>query len=185
MAGPVPDARLAEMEQAPRLDVSRPSGLRLAAFALSAAGALIIGVGCFLPWVTYGIRFPGDTPTVVPGSDDVAGRIALLCAALILLAVVGSRLLAPWYRRPLGIVLTAAGVVTVAVTTWFVVTVADRYAAIQPIPGQASSPIESYVNVGPGAWVVIAGGLLAIAGGILTLRWADLIMHNPGPLPPH
>ena len=33
---------------------------------------------------------------------------------------------------------------------------------------------------GPGPWVVIIGGVVAIAGGVLTLRWAAAI-GSPAP----
>jgi len=42
------------MEAAPRMDTSRPSNLRLAAFALTSLGALVIGIGSILTWVTVG-----------------------------------------------------------------------------------------------------------------------------------
>ena len=45
--------------------------------------------------------------------------------------------------------------------------------------------LGGYTHVGPGPWVVIAGGVLAIVGGILTFRWATRVMMNPEPLPPH
>ena len=179
------DATLAAMESAPSFDASRPSNLRLAAFAFTAVGALLLGLGSIMTWVTYGIRFPGDVPTVVPGTDDVAGRIVLVCAALVLVAVIASRVISVRGRRLLALSITVAGGAAVGVSVWFVVTVADRYAAIQADPGRTSAPVASYADLGPGPWVAIVGGLLALAGGILTYRWATRVMRNPGPLPPH
>ena len=172
------------MEIAPRFDASRPSSLRLTAFALTAAGALLMGVGSLLTWVTYGIHDP-DVSTVVPGTDDVAGRIVLACAVILLLAVIGSRMIGPRRRRLLAGLATGAGFVAAAAGIWFVMTVTDRYAAITGGPGQSSGAVESYVDIGPGPWLAIAGGILAVAGGILTLRWVNELARNPQPLPPH
>jgi hypothetical protein len=65
------------VESAPRLDASRPSNLRLAAFALTALGALVMGVGSLLTWVTVGFADQLSLQTSSPGTDLAAGLITL------------------------------------------------------------------------------------------------------------
>jgi Tryptophan-associated transmembrane protein (Trp_oprn_chp) len=199
------DATLAAMESAPSLDASRPSNLRLAAFALTAAGALLMGVGSVLTWVTVGLRDQLSVQTVSPGTDLSAGIITLLCAVVILVLLIVSRLIVGPAGRGIALVIIVAAAGSTALAAWFVATAADHYSPIDDeqlvnslaqVLGKSADEIRTalasvidqlggYTTVGPGPWVVIVGGLLALAGGILTYRWATRVMRNPGPLPPH
>jgi len=64
-----------DMEAEPRMDASAPSPLRLAGFGLTALGALVIGVGVVLTWVSVGLSSSqGNVPT--QGIDTNQGKIA-------------------------------------------------------------------------------------------------------------
>lgn len=199
------DATLAAMESAPSFDASGPSNLRLAAFALTAVGALLMGVGSFLTWVTIGFRDGLSVQTVTPGTDMSVGIITLLCAVVILVLIIVSRLIVGPAGRGIALVIIVAAAGSTALAAWFVATAADHYSPIDDeqlvnslaqVLGKSADEIRTalasvidqlggYTSVGPGPWVVIVGGLLALAGGILTYRWVTRVMRNPGPLPPH
>jgi len=186
------------MEAEPRLDTSAPSSLRLAAFVLTAVGALVMGVGSLLTWVTVGIADAIGIQSVSPGTDLAAGLVTLVSAVVILVLVVMSRLVGDGARRILAAVVILMGSLAALLAAWFVKAAPDYYS---PVDDQAlintiatatgKSPDEvktalaqvidqlgGYTHVGRGPWVVIVGGVLVIAGGILTLRWARAI--EPG-----
>jgi len=183
------------MEAEPRLDASAPSSLRLAAFVLTAVGALVIGVGSLLTWVTVGIADAIGIQSVSPGTDLAAGLVTLVSAVVILVLVVMSRLVGDGARRILAAVVILMGSLAALLAAWFVKAAPDYYS---PVDDQAlintiatatgKSPDEvktalaqvidqlgGYTHVGRGPWVVIVGGVLVVAGGILTLRWARAI----------
>jgi hypothetical protein len=187
-------ATLPRMETAPRMDTSRPSNLRLAAFALTAIGALVIGVGSILTWVTVGFADPHLAALTSPtkGTDITDGKIALGCAVVTLLLVVASRLVSDTVRAVMaGIVVVAGGLAT-AVAAMFIRSASTKYtpidsegliARIAAYLGKTPDEIRAafagvadklgpYTNVGAGPWVVVVGGVMVVVGGVLTVRWA-------------
>jgi hypothetical protein len=118
------------VETAPRLDASRPSNLRFAAFALTAVGALLMGIGSVLTWVTVGFSDPLSIRTVSPGTDLSAGLVALIAAVVILVLVIMSRVIAGPARRAMAVVIIAAATISTALTAWFVVAAPDHYSPI-------------------------------------------------------
>ncbi len=182
------------MEATPQMDTSRPSNLRLAAFALTASGALVIGVGSILTWVTVGFADPSlaALTSLTKGTDIADGKIALGCAVATLLLVVVSRVVSDTVRAVMaGIVVVAGGLAT-AVAAVFIRSAPTNYtpidseglvARIAAYLGKTPDEIRAalagvsdklgpYTNVGAGPWVVVIGGLMVIAGGVLTVRWA-------------
>jgi hypothetical protein len=143
--------------------------------------------------------------TVSPGTDLGVGLIALISAVVILVLVIMSRVIIGPARRAMAVVIIAAAALSTALAIWFLLTAADHYSPVDndqlvnqvaQVTGKTVEEVRSalasvvdqlggYTHVGPGAWFVIAGGVLAVVGGILTLRWANRITNNPGPLPPH
>jgi Tryptophan-associated transmembrane protein (Trp_oprn_chp) len=192
------------METAPRLDASRPSNLRLIAFALTAIGALVMGIGSVLTWVTVGFADAITLQTASPGTDLGAGLITLVCAVVVLVLIIVSRLVSSRARRVIAVVVIAAAAVSTALAAWFALSAADHYSPVQDetlvnelaqATGKTAEQMRSalaqvvdqlggYTHVGIGPWVAVLGGLAAIAGGILTLRWANRI-SEPAELPPH
>jgi hypothetical protein len=190
------------MEAEPRLDASPPSNLRLTAFALTAGGALVMGVGSLLTWVTVGIADQLSVQTVSPGTDLAAGLFTLVSAVVILVLVVMSRLVGDGARRILAGVVILLGALSALLAAWFVKAAPDYYSpiddqklidAIASATGRSPDQVRAalatvidqlggFTHVGPGPWVVIVGGALAIAGGVLTLRWAKAI-GSPSPTP--
>jgi hypothetical protein len=160
-------------ESEPRLDVSRPSGLRAAGFLLTVIGASLIGVGAMAVWLTVGI--PNESAhTSIRGTDLSDGRVVLVCALLILVTVVVSRLVSGRRRELLGALALVAGLLAVAIAAAFLAGGSDRSAVVQTlgIPKEMWARFGVFRDLGPGANLVLSGGLLSIAGAVLTLRWA-------------
>ena len=182
------------MEAAPRMDTSRPSNLRLAAFALTALGALVIGIGSILTWVTVGFSDQNlaALTSATRGTDVRDGKIALGCAIATLILVIASRLVSDTVRAVLaGVVIVAGGLAT-AVAAMFIRSAPTDYppidsealvakiaAYLQKTPDEirgalagVADKLGPYTHVGPGPWVTLAGGVMVVVGGILTVRWA-------------
>lgn len=181
-------------EPAPQMDASRPSNLRLIAFALTAIGALAIGVGSVLTWVSAGFTLPAlsGLTSVTKGLDTNEGKIALGCAVAALILVVVSRVVSDAARAVLAGVMVVVGASAAVVGAMFISSASTNYSPIdndsivnrlavelQHSPDEVraalntvSSQLGPYTTVGAGPWIVIAGGIMVAAGGILTVRWA-------------
>jgi hypothetical protein len=114
----------------PRLDASRPSNLRLAGFALTAGGALLMGIGSVLTWVTVGIADQFSVQTVSPGTDLSGGVITLVCAVVVLVLVVVSRFVPGTVRRWISVVVIVAGAVASAVAGYFIWAAPTHYSPV-------------------------------------------------------
>jgi len=182
------------MEDAPQMDASRPSNLRLAAFALTAIGALVIGVGSILTWVTVGFSQQelAALTSATKGTDITDGKVALGCAVVTLILVIVSRVVSDTARAVIsGIVVVAGGAAT-AVALLFISSAPTKYTPIDSealvtkiaaLIGKSPDAVRSalaavadklgpYTDVAAGPWVVVAGGLMVMVGGVLTVRWA-------------
>jgi hypothetical protein len=169
--------------------------LRLAAFATTAAGALLMGLGSLLTWVTIGFRDEISIQTISPGTDLAAGLFTLIAAVVVLVLLIVSRAVADGVRRIIAVVIVALGVAATALAAWFLLSAADHYSpvdddrlvnalaqvthkTIEEVRTALASVIDQlggYTHVGPGPWVAVAGGVLVIAGGALTLVWAGRV----------
>src|SRR5262245_23974805 len=111
------DGTLPRMEAAPQMDASRPSNLRLVAFVLTAVGALAIGVGSVLTWVSAGFTQPqlAGLTSVTKGLDTTEGKVALGCAVAALIIVVISRVVSDAARAVLAGVLVVVGALAAVV----------------------------------------------------------------------
>ena len=161
------DAHPSELE--PSFWVSRTSG-----FVVASVGALLMGVGATVTWITVGIP---DEPahTAIRGTDLTDGVVVLLCAIVTLAGVVATRIAASRSaRRALGAMVAIAGLVAGAIGTAFLVGGKDREAVIKAlgIPRDLWSQFGAFRDLGPGAYLVVIGGLMGIVGGILTMAWA-------------
>jgi hypothetical protein len=173
------------MEAEPRMDASAPSPLRLAGFGLTALGALVIGVGVVLTWVSVGLSSSqGNVPT--QGIDTTQGKIALGCAVVTLILIIVSRITSDAARAVLVGVVVALGAFATGAAAMFIRSAPTNYnpandpaivAQLAALFGQTPDQIRAalsaeVVTVGPGAWIVMVGGLTVIMGGVLTVRWA-------------
>jgi hypothetical protein len=176
----------------PRLNASRPSNLRLAAFALTAGGALLMGIGSLVTWVTVGIADQLAVQTVTPGTDLSGGLITLVCAVVVLVLVVVSRFVTGTMRRVLSIVVIAAGVLAAAVAGYFIWAAPTHYSPVdddnlvtalanangrsmdevRAALAQVVDQLGGYTHIGPGPWIVLIGSVLVVVGGVLTLQWS-------------
>jgi hypothetical protein len=182
------------MEPAPQMDTSRPSNLRLVAFVLIAVGALAIGVGSVLTWVTAGFtqQALAGLTSVTKGIDTNEGKVALGCAVAALILVLVSRIVSDTARAVLAGVMVVVGALAAVVGAIFISSASTKYSPIdsesiidrlaaqlrQP-PDQVraalatvSSQLGPYTKVSAGPWVVMAGGVAVAVGGVLTVRWA-------------
>jgi hypothetical protein len=182
LVGAGPDATLARVEETPpRLDASRPSVLRAAGFLCTVVGALAIGVGAVGVWVTLGI--PNESAhTSIRGTDLVDGRLSLACAVILLVAVVGSRFArSRRFRRLLGGIGLLVGVVSAVTAAAFLMRVDDRSAVVEAlgIPREFWIRFGVFRVLGPGVFLVLCGGSLAVVGAALTLSWAGRAPEAP------
>ena len=177
------------------MDASPTSPLRLAGFLLVALGALLVGIGSVLLWMTVGMK--GDTSGVltskIPGVDLSQGKVTLAIAILSLIGVLLVRAVrSARARRAISVGLIVAGLVAAGVAGAMIVTGASRYesqavdvvtsavaqalgkpeAEVRPIVQAAKDQVGVVASVGVGPWLTLLGGLLAAAGGALTLAWA-------------
>jgi hypothetical protein len=182
------------MEPFPTLDTSRPSPLRLAGFFLTVLGALLAGIGATMTWVTVGIEAADELDSVTKGVDIWDGRVVLACAVVMLLSVLGTRIVSSdGGRRTFASIVIAAGFVSLAVATAFVMTATTRFdpveddqlvSAIAEASGVSADQVRAslddtlaelgtFTQVGPGPYLAIAGGLAGVIGGVLVLSWAN------------
>lgn len=191
---PEPNTEPADTEAAPRMDASRPSSLRLIAFVLTAVGALAIGVGSVLTWVSAGFTQPelAQLTSVTKGLDTNEGKVALGCAVVALVLMLASRVVSDTARAVLAGVLVVVGALAAVVAALFISSASSNYSPIDsesiitrlaaqlghsPDEVRAALAVVAnqlgpYTNVGTGPWVVIAGGIMVAVGGVLTVRWA-------------
>lgn len=179
------------------LSTARPSPLRLAGFAATIAGALLMGVGALLTWATVGFRATAGQPrdagldSVIVGTDTWQGIAVLAAAALVLVLVMATRLVGePTTARWLAL---AALAIAIAATLLAAVTLArvqTEYrdpgveALARGVAEQVGLPVDAVtrqlerrraelveIRTGPGMPVAIAGGLIAALGTALVVAW--------------
>jgi hypothetical protein len=176
------------------LSTARPTGLRLAGFACVVVGAIAAGIGATRVWVAIG--FVGDVrhtiDVEVVGTDVWEGKVVLLAAAAALIAMIAMRLArTPGGRRALAIALIALGATCVVLPTLVAVLATDRFGGgegldqiARALSAQLALPEDVLreqltrqferdlrVDVQPGLWLGVAGGLILVAGGALGLAW--------------
>jgi hypothetical protein len=168
--------------------MSDPTRLRVAGFALTAAGALLAGMGTTLVWTSAGLgqRARGVLDIEFRGLDLAEGFVALTVAFATLAGLAMVRRLRGSGRVRGAIALLVAGVVLVALPVWVAVRAEDR--AIEDVArvvahtgGLTIEEATDLVRRDPrlavhsetsGVWLSIAGGSLVIIGAVTELAWA-------------
>jgi hypothetical protein len=176
------------------LSTARPSPIRLWGFLCLAAGGLLLGLGATRTWATIG--FPGDAKGVVDvqvaGTDVWEGVVVLAAGVVTLVGMIAMRLLvSPRARRAVAVTIVTLGIVACALVTFDLVRLEDRFGGsagldqiAASIAGQLDLPVDDVlaqlqeqfgnqlrVDAGPGIWIALAGGVLTVAGGILSMSW--------------
>ena len=185
------------------MSTTRPTGLRLAGFAATALGGLLVGLGSILGWATVTIGGAGGTTGLPPidtkGIDTLEGKLALLSGVLVLVAIPAMRLArAVAGRRSWAILIIVAGLAATGLAAKDLSRPTDRFGdlgfekVVKGISDTTGLPLQglenrfraqakklTHVSLGPGIYLVIAGGLLAAAGGGLGLAWANRTTSPP------
>ena len=174
---------------------ARPTGLRIAGFVCVALGAVLAGAGSTREWVAVG--FTADTEHAadlsVHGIDVWEGKVVLFAAAAALLVLLAMRISgSAGTRRGLAVVLIVLGALCIALPVVDAVRARDRFAGSEGLERFVSSlsarlglpkdvireqlsaqlDKELRVEVSPGLWLTVAGGVLLVAGGALSVAWS-------------
>jgi len=149
----------------PATSVASPSPLRLAGFLATALGALGLGVGSVLLWVTVPVPegVGGDVEVAYKGLDIGGGKIALAAALVLLVGLMALR--GARSRRAeklIAVVMIVAAVAGTLGALYVLVFANSRYGL----------PDQPAVTRGLGVFVAAAGGIVAILGAVLDLAWA-------------
>ena len=165
-----------------------PTRLRAAGFALTAAGALLAGIGSTLVWTTAGLHqdAAGVLDLEFSGLDLIEGIVTLLVAAVTLALLLLMRRLHGSGRVRGAIGLLVAGMVLVALPVSVALRAEDLAAqemarVVARTGGLTEQEAIRLVRTDPdlavradtsGVWPSIAGGALVVVGAAIHLAWA-------------
>ncbi len=149
---------------------------------MASVGALLMGVGATVTWITVGI--PNETAhTAIRGTDLTDGVVVLLCAVVTLAAVFATRIVGSAGARQAASALAAiAGLVAGAIGVAFLVAGKDRDAVIEAlgIPRGMWLQFGVFRDLGPGAYLAVLGGLFAVVGSLMMVLSAGTAdPHRP------
>jgi hypothetical protein len=145
--------------------IAAPSPLRLSGFLGTALGALLLGIGSILVWVTvHDVRDAnGVLDRIYKGLDLTEGKVALVVAFVLLVGLMALR-----GARSRGSERTIATAMIVAA---IVGTAFAGSALFSSFSGLAGAP-QDQIHRGIGVIVATAGGVVAFLGTVLDLAWA-------------
>jgi hypothetical protein len=183
---------------------ARPTALRVAGFVCVALGAVLAGVGATREWVAVG--FSADTEHAadlsVHGIDVWEGKVVLFAAAAALLVLLAMRISgSPGTRRGLAVVLIVLGALCIALPVVDAIQANNRFANdagieryVRFLAVRSSLPEDDVreqlaeqfsrdlrVELSAGLWITVAGGVLLVAGGALSVAWSG--RGSPEPVP--
>jgi len=188
------------------LSTARPSRLRLAGFLALVLGGAMLGFGAVSTWGYVG--FPEEIdpdrafPGPIPGVDVWEGKLALAAAVVVLVGMLATRLTSrARTRRLIAVAITVVGFGAAALALTVVLDAEDRFVQTEGLDAyarvlskqldlpfdQVRSDIEDVffedllVETSSGVWLVVAGGILAGVGGLLSLAW---VRRREGALAP-
>ena len=173
---------------------ARPTRLRLLGFLVLVAGSVLAGIGATRAWAAIG--FVADTEGVadvsVYGTDVWEGKVVLLIAGVALVVMIVMRLATSGaLRRSLGVALILLGLMCTVLPLLAAIRADARFGGGEGLDRMArvlSARLELpedvireqlaeqfqrdlRVDVGPGLWLSVAGGVLIAGGGALGLAW--------------
>jgi hypothetical protein len=173
---------------------ARPTALRLAGTVCVALGAVVAGVGATREWAAIGFMADVEhaADVSVHGIDVWEGKVVLFAAVVSLLMLLAMRVSgSAGTRRALAIGLIALGTLCVTLPLVDAARATDRFGGVEGVDRLARTlsvqlglPEEVVrerladlleqdlrVEIAPGLWVTVAGGVLLVAGGVLGLVW--------------
>jgi len=172
-----------------------PSGrLRIAGFLCAALGGLLAGAATMVPWIRTTLQdLPATLAPTYYGIDLPDGVVVLALAVVIVLAVLLARVgKSARGRRGAAIVVIVASFIVIGVSGAAAVTASSRFepTVVNDILGivapdgatpEQRTGVEDLVetSVGVGPWLALAGGVLALIGGVMTLAWASAQAPDP------
>ena len=163
------------------------STMRLAGFGLTAFGGLLAGVGALMPWIISSLTgFPDGLSPTYYGIDLPDGLVVLAAAVVVLVGLAITRLTSSRRARRLAAgTIIGASFVAFAVAGLAALTAAGRFepvavddvlADLDPSGdatavqrAQVEELVETRLATGP--FVVLAGSVLGLAGGLLVISW--------------
>jgi hypothetical protein len=178
------DERLSRM-----LKIERPTQLRLFGFVLTVGGGALIAIGTLLTWAS--VDYKGITSEEL-GVDLKPGIVCLAAGVIAILAIPALRVMHSIpLRRAISIAVVAVGLVAivlgvreVSIKDHLLFTGIRTFAeAIHQHSGLPAKDLATQiraglqksgsVDVGIGLWITIAGGVVALVGGVLDLMWVQ------------
>ena len=131
----------------------------MAGRVLLLAGGALVGIACFLPWISVSISLFGVSGTGhLHGTDFTSGKVALVLAfGSVLLAVIDSRGGDGSLRRwAIGAAVLGSAIV-----------VYNAWHKSSTFAIATSSTSFAHASTGPGLWVGLLGGAAAIAAAFV------------------
>jgi hypothetical protein len=176
------DERLSRMPM-----IERPTQLRLGGFVLTVAGGSLIAIGTLLTWAS--VDYKGITSKEL-GVDLKPGLVCLVLGVIAILAIPALRAVYSIpLRRVIAVAVVVAGLVAIVLGVrelsikdhllfTGIRTFAESLHQQNGLPAKdlatqirADLKKSGSVNVGIGLWITIAGGMVALGGGVLDLIW--------------
>jgi hypothetical protein len=167
--------------------------LRAAGFLVTVAGSLLTGVGALQAWAEIGLE--GNTAGVISptylGVDLLEGKIAIGLAVIAVAGVLLARAGRTGSRRWAAVVVLVSGVAILVSAGELAIVGSDRlerdavastrdalreHAAQEEVIDDVVALVEARLQ--PGVWVAIAGGVLVVVGGSMSLVWARRAMSG-------
>lgn len=159
--------------------------LRVVSFSLTAAGALIAGVGATTTWTTIGFRgdVQGRLDSDIVGTDMIEGVVVLALSAATLVALLVGRRAEEPVRRVAAIAIVVFGIAIVLLPTWVALRAEDRAIdeaarVVADTTGMSVEEAANLIQANPdlaievssgGVFIPIAGGVLVALGGALSV----------------
>jgi hypothetical protein len=122
------------------------------------AGAVMLGVGCLLPWATITTGFGSASLNGIEGDGVIVLGIALV------IGIAGVAALDRVGKVPSIVIFTGASIALVVL--------ASDYLGVAEKLEEASSSVAR-ASVGVGLYLCMAGGLVAIVGAVILMRNAE------------
>jgi hypothetical protein len=136
-----------------------------------------MGLGALSAWATVG--FPGDLAhhldVQTKGVDVWEGKVVLAVGVVTLVGIIALRALSTASARSVvAVAIVVLGPLAAALAAVDASRIESRFVPTGPMGHMASEAMRMSlrVDVGPGIWLAIAGGILAAVGGALSLVWA-------------